>query len=271
MEREGNMKAKNTIVEQQAGIIKNLINEARDFIHSLDKTAIQTVLLSGSISRGDYYPGKFGGMTDLTIMRKSGFTTTPESLFGPDEEPDIPFHCITINNTHYQILFLEFVDYKVFQTFDEPRKYAFLESEILFDKDNKYKTELKNIIKFSQIDQHKLLNNCLGYIGYLLSDYKKDRWYRRMAFCQMHENLNTAIRLIIQCLYYINGKYAPAEDRRLYYSYSLDKLPINYEDTINEIYRQEITSEEDYFRRESVFNNVLLDFVSTNRPTTAST
>ena len=44
------------------------------------------------------------------------------------------------------------------------------------------------------IEQQKNLEEALGYIHYLISDYKKDRYYRREAFVQMHENLNTAIR-----------------------------------------------------------------------------
>jgi hypothetical protein len=262
---------KTNIVSKQATFISNLINDTNNYINSLDKTNIQTILLSGSISRGDYYPGKFGGMIDLTVMKIPGSTITAESIFGPNEEPDIPFHCITISNTHYQILFLDFVDFKVFQNFDEPRKFALLESQILYDKDNKYKNELETIIKFSQIEQYKLLNNCIGYISYLLSDYKKDRWHRREAYCQMHENLNTSIRLIIQSIYYLNNKYAPAEDRRLYYSYTLNKKPNNYEEIVNEVYKQLITSEDDYYRRESIFNKVLLEYVLKNRPTTAST
>lgn len=269
--REVCIKTKADIAKKQASLIGNLIHDAKAFIDSLDKTDIQTILLSGSVSRGDYYPGKFGGMIDLTVMRRPGSGITAEMLFGPNEEPEMPFHCVTVNNIHYQILFLDFIDYTVFQTFDEPRKYAFLESRMLYDENDKYTKELETITKFSYIDQYKLLNGCLGYIAYLLSDYKKDRWYRREAYCQMHENLNTSIRLIVQCMYYINNKYAPAEDRRLYYSYSLDKLPQNYEEAITEVYKQDISSEGDYFRRETAFNTKLLDFVKKNRPISTPT
>jgi len=260
------MKTKELIGNKQASFIEDRIGNARRFIDSIDKTNIQTILLSGSVARGDFDPGKYGGMTDLTVMKKPGTSVTAELLFGADDEPDIPYHCVTVNGTHFQILFLDFVDRENFQTYNEPRKFAFLESKILWDEDDKYAKELASIEKYSRVDQNKLLDSCLGYIGYLLSDYKKDRWYRREAFCQMHENLNTSIRLILQCMYYVNRKYAPAEDRRLYYSYSLDKLPANYEETMNEIYRQEITSEDDYFRRESLLNKTLLDFVTKNRP-----
>ncbi|HHT97253.1 MAG TPA: hypothetical protein GXZ90_05100 [Clostridiales bacterium] len=247
------------------------MTDASNFINFIDKTELQTILLSGSIARGDFYPGKFGGMIDLIVMKNNGSTLTPESLFGKDEEPDIPYHCITVNKTHFQILFIDFIDYKAFQSFDEPRKFAFLESKILWDRDNKYNNELQIIEKYARIDQNKQLASCLGYINYLLSDYKKDRWYRREAFTQMHENLNTSIRLMIQCLYYINNSYSPAEDRRLYYSYTLKKLPQNYEVNINELFKQDILSEADYSRREKMFNSIFMEFVNHNRPTTAST
>jgi len=265
------MRNKEEIAKKQAVFISHLMTDATTFINSIDKTDIQTILLSGSIARGDFYPGKFGGMIDLTVMKNNGSTLTPESLFGKDEEPDIPYHCITVNKTHFQILFLEYIDYKAFQIIDEPRKFAFLESKILWDRDNRFNNELQIIEKYARVDQNKQLSSCLGYIDYLLSDYKKDRWYRREAFNQMHENLNTSIRLMIQCLYYINSSYAPAEDRRLYYSYSLKKLPQNYEGNINELFKQDILSEEDYFRREKLFYKKFLEFINQNRPTTAST
>jgi hypothetical protein len=265
------MKNKNDIIKKQAAYINNLCVDTNKFVQSIDKKDIQTILLSGSVARGDFNPGKYGGMIDLTVMKKSGSITSAESLFGKDEEPDIPYHCITVNNIHYQILFLDYVDYNVFQTFEEPRKFAFLESQILWDQDNKYHKELELIEKYAKVDQYKKLNNCLHYIDHLISDYKVDRWYRRAAFCQMHDNLNTCIRLILNCLYYINNLYAPAEDRKLYYSFTLEKLPKNYEESIIELYKQTITSEADYNRREAIFKNLLLDFINKNHPTTAST
>ena len=107
----------------------------------------------------------------------------------------------------------------------------------------------------------KNLNNSLGYIHYLISDYKKDRWYRREAFIQLHENLNTAIRAGLKALFYLNGFYSPAEDRALYYSFSLQNLPYNYEELILQIYNQKSDSEDDYFRREKLFMEGIVDFI----------
>jgi len=265
------MKKKIDIQKKQTVFITKLLVDINKYVQNIDKNELQTVLLSGSVARGDYYPGKFGGMVDLIVLKKTDSVISPQDIFGKDEEPNIPYHCITWNNISFQIHFIDFVDYKIFQTLDEARKYSFLESKILWDENDIFSKELEIIEKYSRVDQLNKLNSSLGYISYLLSDYKKDRWYRRNAFTQMHENLNTAIRLIIQCLFYINNQYSPAEDRRLYYSYSLIKLPENYEEILNKLYEQMILSETDYIKRENIFNNYFLAFVNKNRPTTAST
>lgn len=109
------------------------------------------------------------------------------------------------------------------------------------------------------------MNNALGYIHYLISDYKKDRWYRRDAFIQLHENLNTAIRAGIRSLFYLNGFYSPAEDRAIYYSHSLPKLPENYSELILQVCNQNTDSEEDYFRREKLFMGKIVGFIENNK------
>jgi hypothetical protein len=111
----------------------------------------------------------------------------------------------------------------------------------------------------------KNLDNSLGYIHYLISDYKKARWYRREAFIQMHENLNTAIRAGVRALFYLNGFYSPAEDRAIYYSHSLPKLPENYAEFISQACSQNTGSEEDYFRREKIFMGKIVGFIEKSR------
>lgn len=55
---------------------------ASDFFSQVDKTCIQTVLLSGSVARGDFSPGKYGGMIDLVVMKK------PDCVFSVSSEPE---------------------------------------------------------------------------------------------------------------------------------------------------------------------------------------
>ncbi len=140
-----------------------------------------------------------------------------------------------------------------------------LESQILYDPNDSYKNELEKIKGFAEEELKNNLNNSLGYIYYLISDYKKDRWYRREAFIQLHENLNTAIRAGVRALFYLNGFYAPAEDRALYYSHSLPRLPENYAEVISQLFTQKADSEEDYLRREKIFVDNIVSFIEKNR------
>ena len=52
----GNMKTKEVIIEQQKDFIQNLKNITYDFINQIDKSEIETILLSGSVSRADFFP-----------------------------------------------------------------------------------------------------------------------------------------------------------------------------------------------------------------------
>ena len=50
-----NMKTKEVIIEQQKDFIQNLKNITYDFINRIDKSEIETILLSGSVSRADFF------------------------------------------------------------------------------------------------------------------------------------------------------------------------------------------------------------------------
>ena len=209
--------------------------------------------------------GDINGMVDLIVMRKKGSSVTAEDIFGPDQDPPIPYHCIKVDGLWYAILFTDFIDTEMFSHFDEPRKFSVMESQILYDPNNSYKNEFEKINQFVKEDLKKNLDGALGYIHYLISDYKKDRWYRREAFIQMHENLNTAIRAGVRALFYLNGFYSPAEDRAIYYSHSLPKLPENYAKIISKACNQNTDSEADYFRREKIFMEKIVGFIEKSR------
>lgn len=86
-------------------------------------------------------------------------------------------------------------------------------------------------------------------------------WKSRNAFSQLHQNLNSAIMLAVRCLYYKNGSYVPPENRILYYSYSLEKLPENYKFLLSSLFQQQIDSYSDYERREKLFKNEFMKFL----------
>ena len=267
---EKRMKTKEVIIEQQKDFIQKMKDKTSTFINSIDKSEIETILLSGSVSRSDYFPqkkenGEYNGMVDLIVMRKNGSSITAEDIFGANQEPEIPFHCIKFDGIWFEILFTDFIDTDMFSKFEEPRKFSVLESQILYDPNNSYKNELVKINQFVKEDLENNLTGSLGYIHYLISDYKKDRWYRRDAFIQLHENLNTAIRAGIRALFYLNGFYSPAEDRAIYYSHSLQKLPENYAEVISKACNQKTDSEEDYFKREKIFLENIVGFIEKSK------
>lgn len=132
------MKDKNQIIKQQKNFISELKQKTLDFISKIDKTEIETILLSGSVARGDYFPGKYGGMTDLIIMRNPGSMISPEELLGENQDPGIPYHCVCSEGNWFEILFSDFIDIEKFQMLDEARKSAIMESTVLFDKAGKY-------------------------------------------------------------------------------------------------------------------------------------
>lgn len=66
---EKSMKTKEVIIEQQKDFIQEMKDKTFTFINSIDKSEIETILLSGSLSRGDYFPQKkenaeYNGMVD---------------------------------------------------------------------------------------------------------------------------------------------------------------------------------------------------------------
>jgi len=264
------MKDKKVIIGQQKNFVRNLKNKTSDFINSIDKSEIETIILSGSVSRADFFPrrkenGEYDGMVDLIVMRKNESNIKAEDIFGPEQDPPISYHCVKFDNLWFAILFTDFIDTNKFSQYEEARKFSILESRILYDPNNSYKNELEKINRFVKSELKNNLNNALGYIHYLISDYKKDRWYRRDAFIQLHENLNTAIRAGIRSLFYINGFYSPAKDRAIYYSHSLPKLPDNYAELILQACNQNTDSEEDYFRREKIFMEKIVGFIENNK------
>ena len=52
------MRTKEVIIEQQKDFIQEMKNKTLALINSIDKSEIETILLSGSVSRADFFPLK---------------------------------------------------------------------------------------------------------------------------------------------------------------------------------------------------------------------
>lgn len=263
------MKDKKAMTEMQRDFVAKMKEYAVEFAEHIDKSDIQAVLLSGSVARGDFYPGEYGGMIDLVIMKKSGHCFDAEKILGKDEEPDIPYHCVRRNFYGSEICFeidvRDFVSAEQFEQLDESRKFSIIESEIIYDAGNLYRNEFQKILLLKDKELHILFDSTLQGIDWMLSPYTTDKWFRRQAFVQMHWNLNSAVRMGVKCLYYKNGSYVPPENRMLYYTYTLEKLPEQYSRLIAALFRQNIESYADYERRGKLFREQFLGFLRTKQ------
>jgi hypothetical protein len=181
------------MIEKQKEYIQKMRNHAREFIDTIDKNNIETILLSGSVSRGDYCPGKKGGMIDLIVMKKEGADITADEIFGPNQDPYIPYHCVKWNGEWFEILFTDFINCNKFKECNEPRKFSIMESKIVYDPNEKYTNELTRIKQYAEEDLKDKLRGTTGYIKYIIG--KEARWEIREAYPHMHNNLNIAIEL----------------------------------------------------------------------------
>jgi len=254
------------MVNKQKDFIEEQKRLAKLYIDSLDKTAICTILLSGSVSRGDFFPGKLGGMIDLIIMVKDKESFDAESILGPDTHPFIPYYCpapiIENKEVLFEIDIRNFITLDDFCNLDEARKYSLLESTIYFDKDNLYEKQLIDIIQQTAKEHKAYLHDTYEYgIKPLISEYMTDKWERREASIQLQQNLNDAIQMAVKCIYYINGLYTAPQNRLFYYTCHLQKLPDNYENLMTELMKQQLDSMDDYNRRVTLFKSTLIPFI----------
>ncbi len=254
----------NEVKKQQSQNIESCFRQTQRFIqqHIESNTKIISCLLSGSLARGDYWPGKNGGAIDLMLFVRDTNSFDAALHLGPDIDPHIPGHFIMTDGIYYQIKICDQDYIENFAGKPEPEKFAFLESKILFDKSSQLQKQIKRIkdtILRKQIENN--YESALRYARYLINDYKTDRWKRRDATAQLHQNLNRAIEQGIKALYYLNGKYCPAEDRMIYYSYNLDKKPDLYVELIDELMLIPSLSMEAYLAREEYFKEKFLSFL----------
>lgn len=142
------MKNLNEMKARQKDFVGHLRGLTEKYVAGLEKEKIQTILLSGSVARGDYFPGKLGGYVDLIVMTKEP-NFDANTVFGKDIEPEIPYHCVETfiddEKIGFEIDIRPFVYVHKFETFDEPGKWSILESKILYDENDLFSKELSKI------------------------------------------------------------------------------------------------------------------------------
>ena len=205
-------------------------------------------------------------MTDLTVFKKAGSRLTAEELFGKNEDPDIPYHCVKREGDWYEIWFTKMLNVDGCKLLPEARKYALHESILLWQRDDSYSKADSEFKRIAAEEIKAAFGARLKGVAYLPSEYRVDRWQRRSEAGQLHFNLNAAIDIAIGCLYNLNGKYAPAPDRALYYSYELERQPGSYEALLQQMMHIRLDSIDNYKNREELFKTQFLRFLSESAP-----
>ena len=257
------MKTINDVKKEQASFHRLETKFIKQYINTnlIGKKNIQSILLSGSLARKDYWPGQFGGAIDLTLILKNKKKFDCDRELGKAEE-SIPDHFIKIEDRYIQFKLYDIKEIiKWTSTLTEAGKYAILESKIIVDKKDVYNRTMKDNRQIIRSELRTSYINTKSHINRLVNGYIVDRWLQRNVISQLNFNLDMAIITYIKCLFYKNQRYCPADNRMLYFSYHLPKLPENYIGKINEVMEVKNNTKNSYLKREKIFKGKLLSFL----------
>ena len=234
------------LIEQQEGEVSLLRKIADDAVRQKisPNNDVSGVLLTGSVSRGDARVGPFGVMIDLAIVVNNRKDFDPEPVFGPDEEPLIPFHCVNVQDKiSIAAEILEEPELWEIREESEARIFAMNESVILYDKTGKLSEWKKECFSLNagQIKERAMRH--YYRFCYLTGEYRFEKWNHREAWSQLSQIFNEANECYCSFLHCINGGFVPRKDWLVYLTYDLDILPERHQDYINKIYAGELSAE----------------------------
>lgn len=203
--------------------------------------AIIGAMLSGSVSRGDARKGPFGFMIDLVIVVDNSEDIDLEELFGPDTEPNIPYHCIPIEDIGLKIELTTKKELDDIRSCSESKIFARQESEIVFDRTGYLKEWKKS--SFTITDDQKWDRALMQYFRYqyLTGEYRYEKWSYRNAWIQLAQIASEATECYCNFLYCINGWFIPRKDWLVYLTYELPIKKPNHERIMDMLYTSRIT------------------------------
>jgi predicted nucleotidyltransferase len=209
-----------------------------------NESRILGALLTGSVARGDARIGPFGVMVDLALVVDKKEELDLETMFGKDEEPDIPFHCVSLKDTiGLAIEVLEEKELYQIRQKQESQIFSKHESIILYDPSGllrKWK-EQYFIIDDNQVRQRALQH--YYRFCYLTGDYRFEKWEFRKAYTQINQNFNEAAECYCNFLHCINRSFIPRKDWLAYLTYELQIKPADHETCMAGIYEASNTEE----------------------------
>jgi len=239
------MKTLQEVIQQQTTEVSEYRRIATDAVLQFCKPnpAIVGALLSGSAARGDARNGPFGFMIDLIVVVEDKNAINLEEVFGPDKEPDIPFHCIPYEGSALQIEVRTLEDLRSIRTRSEAEIFAKQEAIVLLDRTGRL-VEWKRtafVVTPEEIRNRALMN--FFRFQYLTDPYHQEKWTNREAWIQLAQNANEACECYCSFLYSINGWFIPRKDWLVYFTYDLKDKPAEHEQLIEGSYRTDLTRE----------------------------
>jgi hypothetical protein len=250
-------KRQTQFIEEQLGVAEQLIEE-----YIKPNPRIRSCLISGSVARGSYMPGEKGGAIDLIIFVDNLSDFDADDALGPDIEEHIPGHFIQAFGSYFQIKIYDRTYIENFTRQAEAEKFAFFESRVLYDESRSLADDIEKLrAEVADEEISTLLVRSLRYMKYLIGSYKVDRWQRRGAVVQLNKNLCRSFDIAVNCLFYINNLYAPAEDRALYFSYELEKKPDSYERLVEDMTVTRDLTLQGYREKETLFRERMIAFI----------
>jgi predicted nucleotidyltransferase len=234
------------LIEEQASEVKLLKNVIYEITNEkiASNFAILGALLTGSVARGDARIGPFGIMIDLTIIVASKHDINLDVLFGTDEEPFIPYHCVSIQDKiGLAIKVLEEGELAKIRELDEPSIFALNESEILDDKKGILKKWKRESFEITEAQKKERTLNQYFRFNYMTNAYRFEKWSYRKAWTQIAQNFNEANECYCNFLYCINNMFIPRKDWLTYLTFELENKPQHHQIYMQKLYETELTEE----------------------------
>lgn len=161
-----------------------------------------------------------------------------------------------------EIHFLE--DFKRWK-WDEVDKWDFSHSKIVFDPEGEIKKIFREKLRYPKNFWIKRVVVCAEYLKWYCCPTKEEvgtiseACIARGDLVAAHYCLNYAIDLLLRIIFALNQEYLPAPKWRIFYSYQLKGLPVDYKELIKEAMRINNYSEKDFKRRLKAIRKIWLE------------
>lgn len=230
-------------IVQQSGEVVKLRGIAEDLLEQKRESlgSDTGVLLSGSVARGDARVGPFGIFIDLTVFESETNRVDLESVFGPDEKPELPYHSIRVSkDIGFAIAKRSYEYLGQIQEMDEATRFALSESIVLIDPTRRLGKMRLALATISESEQKRRGLEWYRRFRYLTGDYRLEKWSHRTAWTQVAQIMNEANECYCSFLYCINGSYVPRKDWLAYLTYEMETKPEDHDSIMDALFATQL-------------------------------